>query len=174
MSTRGITPKQAAFAGDAARFAKHLDRSGGASACWVWLGATDPKGYGRFHVSRGRGSSALAHRVAFEMAHGYLPVVVCHRCDNPPCCNPAHLFGGTRADNNRDMSSKGRHWLQVNPSRAVRGAEHGHAKLTDAAVRAIRAEYSTNGTPQRKIAQDFGVSQRTISKVVNVIGWRHV
>jgi hypothetical protein len=75
--------------------------------CWVWKGTRNPKGYGRISVS---GRQDGTHRVAYRLAHGEIPdgLVVRHRCDNPPCINPAHLEVGTPADNSRDMVERGR------------------------------------------------------------------
>ncbi|WP_350339401.1 HNH endonuclease signature motif containing protein [Paramicrobacterium chengjingii] len=77
------------------------------NGCLEWTGAS-VGGYGNIHVN---GKSTLTHRLAWELAHGPIPngMVVCHTCDNPPCCNPEHLFIGTQADNVRDMVSKRRH-----------------------------------------------------------------
>jgi hypothetical protein len=71
--------------------------------CWVWTGNTDNKGYGRLHHD-------LAHRRAWRETNGPIPdgLWILHRCDNPPCCNPAHLYPGTHAQNMRDMSERGR------------------------------------------------------------------
>lgn len=89
------------------RFWLKVDRRG-PDECWRWLAAKDPRGYGR--VGTDPGAIALSHRVAYALTHGELPndKFVCHRCDNPPCCNPGHLFLGTCLDNNRDMYAKGR------------------------------------------------------------------
>jgi hypothetical protein len=81
--------------------------------CWPWLGARDRKGYGAFMMT-GEGvrkHRVTASRLAYELAVGPIAegLAVMHRCDNPPCCNPAHLVAGTIADNNRDMVVKGRH-----------------------------------------------------------------
>lgn len=79
--------------------------------CWIWTRATDKKGYGKFGIGpKGGNRSFFAHRVAFALA-GTIPpddLMACHQCDNPPCCNPAHLFLGTAADNLGDMAAKGR------------------------------------------------------------------
>jgi len=91
---------------------------------------------------------------------------VCHRCDNPPCCNPSHLFLGTAADNIHDMHAKGR--ARSNPPR---GEVHVRAKLTEAKVRAIRAD-STR--PLADLAAEHGVNYRTISAVRSGLIWRHV
>jgi hypothetical protein len=84
-----------------------VDRSGGPDACWPWTGRTEG-GYGRLWF---KNKHERAHRVAWALANNQ-PVpdgmVVCHRCDNPPCCNPADLWLGTRTDNNADRDAKGR------------------------------------------------------------------
>lgn len=81
---------------------------GGPAECWPWTGTRNDLGYGILRVT---GKNVRAHRFAYELASGRpIPVglEVCHRCDNPPCCNPAHLFLGTQGDNVRDAASKGR------------------------------------------------------------------
>lgn len=86
------------------KFWARVARSDG---CWLWTGGTGPRGYG---VVRYQGAAFRAHRLAWILTHGPIPegLFVCHHCDNPPCCNPAHLFLGTGADNMRDMANKRR------------------------------------------------------------------
>lgn len=96
----------------AARYWSRVVRTG-EGECWSWDGSTS-RGYGQLSSPRGRGNAPVkAHRVSYEMHYGPIPtgMEVCHRCDNPPCSNPEHLFLGTHADNMRDMGAKGR----VNP-----------------------------------------------------------
>jgi len=170
-----MTPKQQAFVDeyliDADRFWSYVERGAGPEGCWPWIGARDGNGYGRFHVGRSRNSTMLAHRVAYGVTHGELPAVVRHRCDNPPCCNPSHHQPGTRADNNRDMTERGRHAAQLGTMNAARGESHGSAKLTAAQVASIRERYGAETVSQRDLAAEFSVSQRTINKVVRNIGW---
>jgi hypothetical protein len=89
------------------RFWERVDASAGESACWPYTGATRANGYGRLIL---RGKHELAHRMAYRFARGKIPdgLFVCHRCDNPPCCNPDHLFLGTHQDNVDDKTRKGR------------------------------------------------------------------
>ncbi len=90
------------------RLAERLEQADG--GCLVWTGNRDAKGYGRLRRSGANGEYVGAHRAAWEVANGRIPsgMYVCHRCDNPPCCNPAHLFLGTPLDNVRDCVEKGR------------------------------------------------------------------
>ena len=85
-------------------------RRGGPDDCWPWEGRTVGAGYGTIGIGRRGEGSMLAHRLAWVLERGPIPkgLNVLHSCDNPPCCNPAHLFLGTQGDNMRDMAAKGR------------------------------------------------------------------
>jgi hypothetical protein len=132
------------------------------SACWTWTGSIHPKGYGYVHFD---GRWGKAHRVAYALAYGHLPAElhVLHRCDNPPCVNPDHLFVGTNTDNIADRVRKGR-------SRSLRGAEHPQAKLTEADVR----EILSSGEPQRRAAKRYGVTKALIQFIRHRKLWTHV
>lgn len=117
--------------------------------CWPWRGTINrTTGYGQWWHD---GRAMRAHRAAYERVHGPIPdgLIVCHRCDNPPCCNPAHLFLGTQADNQRDKKNKGR------TSRGERNG--GGGKLTENDVREIR-RLAANGERYIVIASQFGVT----------------
>lgn len=131
--------------------------------CWPWLGTIDQDGYGRIFLS---GKNCLAHRVIYALARGAEPgaLLVCHSCDNRRCCNPAHLFLGTVADNQNDMVAKGR---------SRRGESCSHSKLTDVMVREIR-RLAAAGHAQRSIARRFAVSQPNVGFIVRRETWRHV
>lgn len=141
---------------------KFVDQRG-PDECWPWTGTIDSHGYGRIFLSS---KNTLAHRVAFEIGHGTSAagMLVCHRCDNRSCCNPAHLFLGTPADNLRDAAEKGR---------MPRGEDCPRARLTEDQVREIRALASAGGK-QRDIAQRFGITQPNVGYICRRDTWRHV
>lgn len=154
------------------RFWTYVRRGEG---CWLWTGATDHAGYGRFHVLRdGKNGTMLAHRLSFAFANGYLPTCVCHHCDNPSCVRPDHLFPGTWRDNSVDMVRKGRHAVARGTHRALQGDEHHQAKLREVDIPVIRACYAKGNITQRALAKRYGVSQRAIARIVLGIGWTHV
>lgn len=100
-----------------------------ASGCWEWLSAQQPRGYGFFTMykkERGHTNCELAHRASWMLHNGPIPEgqFVCHRCDNPSCVNPAHLFIGSAQDNVSDMIQKGRDRLIGRPR--VSHCAHGH------------------------------------------------
>lgn len=120
--------------------------------CWEWKGKRDARGYGRLGDER-------THRLAFRTWNGPLGdgYEVCHRCDNPPCLAPDHLFAGTHADNLGDMHAK---------RRDRNGERHPDAKLTDAQVAEIRAAYVTGRWKQRELGERYGTTQAHVSMLV--------
>jgi HNH endonuclease len=140
---------------------------GGPDECWPWLGSTRGRGYGDFKIG---GHHVVAHRLAFELATGTDPgdLLVCHTCDNPPCCNPAHLFLGTVADNNRDKQHKGRQTRLL-------GSRNPNAKLSEADVREIRRRRAA-GEKGRTLAREFEVSPSRITMLTRsrYAVWSHV
>jgi hypothetical protein len=138
--------------------------------CWEWQRSRRGGGYGQFRVAPGR-SPQRASRVAWTLANGPIPdgMIVCHRCDNPPCCNPAHLWLGTVADNNTDKIAKGR---GCGPGRdSFVSLVSGVRKLTDEEILLARRLYQ-QGRSCRSIAREFGVAHTTISRLVNGQQWK--
>ena len=145
------------------QFWSRVARSG-PGECWRWTGYCNPAGYGQ---TAWKGKVWLAHRVALTLTDGdydnKLPV--CHTCDNPPCCNPAHLWRGTVSDNAKDMVAKGRQRHEQ-----VEGERHGMVKLTEAAVRDIR----TSNLGRRHLAEKHGVAKTYIDQIRRRASWRHI
>jgi hypothetical protein len=154
---------------DAEKFWSRVDRRG-PDECWLWTAARGKHGYGNF-VGTNR-HTYRAHRVAYELVKGEIPAgqMVLHRCDNPPCCNPSHLFTGTQSDNMQDMAAKGRHGGYV-PH--VRGEAHGMVKLNEVAVVEIRRRAAA-GETHDELARAHGVSRRLVGRIVNRDRWGHV
>jgi hypothetical protein len=111
-----------------------------------------------------------AHRAAYRFWVGEIPdgLFVCHRCDNRRCCNPAHMFLGTPLDNHRDCIAKGRR-----VTRPARGEASGLAKLTEAAVREIRATPAGRRN-SRRLADKYGVTVQYLLRIRNRERWAHV
>lgn len=163
----------------AERFWEKVDRRG-PDECWPWLAGCDKNGYGVFSIDHDH--QRTAHAVAYELTSGAaLPedMYGCHSCDNPPCCNPRHVFPGTAADNAHDRDAKGRTargkatGAYTHPERAPRGSRHGRAKLTDADIPVIR-RLCDDGWTQVALAARYGVSQRVVSGIVRRVAWRHI
>lgn len=137
----------------------HVPQTG----CWEWQGSRNEFGHGSLSDGNlsGKGWRLIkAHRASWEIAFGKIPagLIVCHKCDNPPCCNPSHLFLGTKADNSADMVAKGR---------SKRGNLRPQAKLTADDVRAIRASVEK----QAVLAARYGVRQSHISSIRSHHAW---
>ena len=147
---------------DLVRFWSKVTRSDG---CWEWQAYRDARGYGKFGVGMG---CYLAHRLSHFIATGTDPgrLHVCHRCDNPPCVNPDHLFLGTARDNSHDREAKGR-------GNQPRGLANGRAKLSDDDVRGIR-RMIRQGFTHRATADEFGVSESYVSNIISGIRRQYV
>ncbi|HSS95777.1 MAG TPA: HNH endonuclease signature motif containing protein [Terriglobales bacterium] len=134
--------------------------------CHEWRGAKTKGGYPLITF---RGKTRYAHRLALENKIGKLKRGICalHRCDNPPCINPDHLFAGTKKDNSEDMTQKGRWGNKVMP-----GSLNGFARLTEGKVKRMR-QMKGRGRSYREIGLLFGVAASTAGYAVKY-GWRHV
>lgn len=199
--------------------------AGDPADCWEWLAGRNQFGYGTFRAK----PDQLAHRFAWRLERGPIPdgMSVCHRCDNPGCVNPGHLFLGTHADNMADKANKGRAVSNSMPRdthpmtrfsedvcqqmtkryeagetqqslaaefdtyqsvigkivrartsvdgrfRRRRGSDTFNSKLTDGQVRHIRQLY-LSGESQAKLAEQFGIAQSNISKIVRRVTYPHL
>lgn len=125
--------------------------------CWLWIASRDRLGYGNFSLRPYRVTKA--HRAMWLLCFGLIPdgLEVCHKCDNPPCVNPEHLFLGTHAENGLDMARKGR-------------ASTHNRKLKPSDVREVRALFGA-GVKQAVLAARFGVSTSNISTIVTRRSW---
>lgn len=157
---------------DVERFWSKVDQSGGPGECWPWTAARKRGGYGMFRVGNGM---RKASRVALELTCGSVPpgLFVCHSCDNPPCCNPAHLWAGTAKDNHTDMIAKGRGNRGVVPGGRRRGEENGRAHLTEAGVRDILVSCA-RGETQESVARRHRVARSQVGRIVRGENWIHV
>lgn len=152
------------------RFHEKINRNGPIPAhfpalgrCHIWTAARKPEGYGKFGIN---GHTLAAHRIAYVFAHGRpLPddVDVLHRCDNPPCVRPAHLFEGTRGDNNQDRHNKGR---------SARGEAKSHLK--EEQVIWLRTENAKGTRPLLEMALELGISRCNAYAIVKGESWQHV
>ena len=130
--------------------------------CWLWTKYRNEGGYGRARVA---GGTHLAHRIAWMIFRGAIPagMIVCHKCDNPPCCNPDHLFLGTHADNSADKRAKGR-------DRHPAGEKHPQSKLTEREVIAIRASAKS----LKALALEYGMSKSMMHNIRTGANWAHI
>ena len=144
------------------------------TGCWLWLGAVDGCGYGKIQRATPSGTRNYGiHRLAFQLAHGPVPAghVVMHRCDNPPCVNPAHLTHGTVADNAHDRDRKGRRRSYALPP--LYGEDHGQAKLTAFAVSEARRRHAA-GETIAALAAENGVTGAAMGLAIRRKTWSHV
>lgn len=163
------------------------------TGCWEWTGNCDPRrGYGRLSINN---RTYYAHRVAYFISYGEDPeqLLVRHKCNNPPCCNPEHLELGTHEDNSRDMilagrSQKGdRHWMKRHPEKfeewrlaakgklnlPKNGESHPCTVLTADLVKEIKIR-AGKGEGNRELAKAYGVTHSNISAIVLGKSWKHV
>lgn len=145
-------------------FWQHVKGSADLNGCWEWQGTRNPNGYGMF------ASKKRAHRISWEITRGPIPrgMFVCHKCDNPPCVRPDHLFIGTQKENMQDMHSKGRR-----QGNGLDGEKHHQAKLKVADVIEIRKRVSS-GESRASVAASYGVTPENVSCIALGKTWRSV
>ncbi len=171
---RKATPPEERRLTPAIRFWQKVDQHGPVPVhvpelgpCWLWTGAVSKLGYGKLRADK---KWSTAHRRSYEMHHGQIPdgMFVCHRCDNPSCVRPEHLFAGTPSQNTRDMHQKGRAAL-----RGAEGEQNSHHKLMNEQVVAIRNRFH-QGELIRHLAAEHELDVRSISNIVNGRTWKHL
>lgn len=147
----------------AERFWKKVDRRG-PDECWPWIAGLHRSGYGWFRDERGR--AIYAQRWAFASEFGPIPQGghILHRCDNPPCVNPAHLYLGTHADNMRDLAERG--------NISMKGEHNPRARLTEVDIAEARRLYAEGGTSYASLARRFGVAKATIGHALSGRTWQ--
>jgi hypothetical protein len=144
---------------DTARYWSKVNKT---DECWIWTAATT-RGYGVITIAR---QLHYAHRLGWEIANGPIPVGlhVLHRCDNPPCVRPEHLFLGTAAENLRDAAKK---------HRMSSGEQRSNHKATEADVLKMR-DLHRQGLNARQMADQFPIGERTIRKILARRNWKHI
>lgn len=152
----------------------------GPDDCWEWKACRHKSGYGQMRLGKQR---LAAHRFSLMLKTGRTfprKSFVCHRCDNPPCCNPRHLFIGTQLDNMRDMWSKGRgpcgdrSGAKRHPEGIRRGELHGKAKLTTQMVVKMRSQFNSGCLSIPDIAKAFSLHPGSVWKIIHRKAWKHV
>jgi hypothetical protein len=160
------------------RFFKHVIK-GNNDECWLWKGAKNPAGYGRFGLPGNK--RIYAHRFSYELIYGKIPdkLYVCHHCDKPSCVNPKHLWVGTHQENMKDMVKKGRNCSERKGNKfgkfsiILKGSLHPLAKLNKEKVKEIKVKIK-NGIRGNVIAAQYNVSDQLIYDIKNGISWKHV
>lgn len=134
--------------------------------CWLWQWGLNDAGYGRVRIDW---NEYRSHRLAYFIFYGVDPgeLDVLHDCDNPPCCNPHHLFKGTPEDNARDREKKGR-------GNQPQGEKNASAKLTADEVREIRQLYAAGGETHHSLAARFDTPHQNIGGIIRRIYWKHI
>ena len=132
--------------------------------CWNWVATKHARGYGKLII---KWKAQLAHRVSWMLKYGRIPgaLLVCHKCDNPSCVRPGHLFLGTTQDNIADKVAKGRQ---------ARGQSNGKSVLSESEVVDIRRKYKTGNYSQADLGFEYGIHQTHVGFIVRRVTWRHV
>jgi hypothetical protein len=166
------------------RFINLIDVKEDLNQCWIWKGCKNPRGYGRFTLTKGK--MVFTHRLMYELKNGEIPkgMLVCHTCDNPSCVNPNHLWLGTHKENHQDMVSKGRQaggrgkgsrgrvtiYNLINYSR---GSTRPASKLNEEKVKKIKLEL-LEGKKISSIAKEHNVTTQLIGTIKRGTSWKHV
>lgn len=163
------------------RFWSKVNKTDNTEDCWTWNASTRAKGYGAFcYLKDGQTINGRGHRYSYEIHIGVIPdgLFVLHRCDNPSCVNPNHLFLGTNQDNVNDMMRKGRHvsggTYAKDKAKYNRGSKHFNAKLTEDIVRSIRQEYIPNKIGYIKLAKKYNITVSHATLIIKNKIWKSI
>jgi len=150
-------------------------------ACWLWQASCFKEGYGQFKV---RGRNLKTNRIAYFLGTGcdLGESLALHTCDNPSCCNPAHVYGGTAKDNIADAINRGRfacgvgetHGSRTHPESRARGERASTAKLTADQVTEMRGLYATGEWTQQSLADRYGLQRRSVCDILRGKNWAHI
>lgn len=137
--------------------------------CWLWTASCGDKGYGQMGRWKLNDRPIGAHVASWILHFGPIPrgMCICHKCDNPPCVNPNHLFLGTRLDNTADMMKKGRHVI----GKRYKGESHSNHIVTQVQVGYIRRLYESGARSQQSLADELGIAQTTVSAIIRRQTW---
>jgi hypothetical protein len=151
------------------RFNKKISKV--TSGCWEWNACRFDDGYGRFVVNA---KVVLAHRMSYQIHVGVIPdnLLVLHKCDNPPCVNPEHLFVGTHQDNTDDMIAKGRGY-RGNEETRPHGESCYNSKFKDGDIVSIRLR-AAEGAKTKDLAKLYDVQESAIRKIITRTAWKHI
>lgn len=166
------------------RFWSKVDRSAGPDACWPWRGGRKRAGYGNFFIRRdppgqhGRTLFMNAHKFACVLAHGPIAdgLMVRHHCDNPPCCNPAHLIAGTPKENVQDAVVRGRLDFKANwqkAAQATMAATRKRRRLSEEDIAAIFIA-RCQGTSLSELAHVYGLNFSSLDNILHGRAYRDV
>lgn len=153
-----------------ARFWMRVVKTG---ECWEWTGSQDVHGYGQINLGQPR-KLMLTHRLSWQFANGPIPegMKILHKCDNPRCVRPDHLFIGTMADNTRDMMNKHRHHSHNHTNYMPRGKDHHYYNAGPKLTRKIAEKIRKSDEPQYVLAKKYGVHQSLISMIKSGKIWK--
>ena len=143
------------------------------TGCWEWTMGKYRRGYGAFTYKQKKRS---VHRWVYADQFGSIPegMFVCHHCDNPPCCNPGHLFLGTPKDNMRDMIQKGRANRSHNVLKSRPGTSNHNAKMTPEKIIEIREKYASGKSSYRSLGAEYGLAFASVRDIIKHINWKQL